>query len=95
MKISARLEAAATAAAAAAVTAAVATTTATTSVVNTAAAAAAGAVGATAAMDGGPLPDFACVRVQLGDLHMHIKNRRHSGDRWKGLLKAESFSTIN
>ncbi len=79
--------AAATAAATAAVTAAIAATTAATSVVDTAAAAV-----ATTAMDGGTL----CVcGVQLGDLHTHTKNHRHSGDRWKDLLKAESFSTFN
>jgi hypothetical protein len=33
--------------------------------------------------------------VQFGDLHMHTKNHRQSGDCWKGLIKAESFSTFN
>ncbi len=72
----------------------VTTTTATTSVVDTATAAVAVAasVVATTAMDGGTLR---MCGVQLGDLHTHTKNYRHSGDRWKGLLKAESFSTFN
>ncbi len=86
--------AAATAAAAAAVTATVVTTTATTSIVDTAAAAAAAAALAvvTTAMDGGTLR---VCGVQLGDLHTHTKNHRHSGDRCNGLFKAESFSTFN
>jgi hypothetical protein len=69
-------------------------TTAITSVVDTAAAAAALAVATTARMVGSCQTLRVC-GVQLGDLHTHTKNHRHSGARWKGLFKAESFSTLN
>ena len=32
--------------------------------------------------------------MQLGDLHTHTTNHRHSGDRWKGLLKASHIAHL-
>jgi hypothetical protein len=75
-------------AAAAAVAATATITTATITTAFTATAAAAAAVAAAAAAGVGLFPDLSLLRGSNGKVGQ-------SGNRWKGLFKAESFSSFN